>query len=207
MCGSPLTFGAEALLGPLGAETADHPAAEALRTFIANSPVPTSDSPLPTRPGWRVVVLSEESALFLQPALADEEHAYWSAEFEYVDSSWKWARSGQCDVKPWFDGLETARWEMAPAEQPSPESRTVAVLVSEQTCPNGESLKGPIEQAAVTYLEDSVIVVLGNRIPPGPHVGCGPLAPAAFLVELSEPVGDRQLLDGYVYPPEPRDGG
>jgi hypothetical protein len=61
-----------------------------------------------------------------------------------------------------------------------------------------------MEQAAVNYLEDSVIVFLGNRTPPGPRVGCGPLTSAEFTVELTEPLGDRQLNDGWVYPPEPR---
>lgn len=203
-CGSSLTFSADALLGGPGAETADHPAAEALRDLIADTPLPDSDSPLPEQDGWLVVVLSRESALFLLPAAPDQDHAYDYAEFHLGDTGWEYVRAGQCDVKPWFDGLETARWELAPAEQPGPESRTVAVLVSEQTCPNGESPKGPIEQAAVTYRDDSVTVVLGNRTPSGPQIGCGPLVPADFSVELNEPLGYRQLLDGYIFPPEPR---
>lgn len=198
-CGGPLTFSAAALLADPGAEMADHPAAEGLRTLLA------WDEVLPTRDGWQLVVLSEESALFVLPATPEEgPQTWWSAELKHADSGWEYVRSGQCHVKPWFEGLETARWELDPAEPLGPESRTMAVLVLEQTCPTGESPKGPIEQAAVTYLEDSVIVILGNRTPPGPHIGCGPLAPADFSVELNEPLGDRQLLDGYVFPPEPR---
>lgn len=205
-CGSELTFPAEALLGEPGAETADDPVAEALRRLLAETgPPPEGGGPwFAERPGWRLVVWSEESAQFLLPAMPDEGHAFWSVEFHLADSSWEFVRSGQCDVRPWFESLLPARWELPLDERPGPESRTVRVLVLEQICPSGESLPGPIVQAAVTYLEDSVIVVLGNRTPEGPQIGCGPLTPAEFFVELSEPLGDRQLFDGYVFPPEPR---
>lgn len=169
-CGSELIFGAEALLGEPGAETADHPAADALRRLLAETgPPPTGGGTwFADRPGWRVVVLSEESVQFLLPATPDEgAQLWWSAEFHRRGSDWDYVRHGGCDVRPWFEGLDTARWDLAPTEQPGPESRTVSVLVLEQICPNGESLKGPLEQAAVTYLEDSVIVVLGNRTPVG----------------------------------------
>lgn len=197
-CGSPLTFGAEALLGGLGAETADHPAAEALRSLLA------WDNVLPTRDGWRIVVLSEDDAVFLLPATPDEGSTFWNASFHRADSSWVYVRSGQCDAKPWFEGIEVAYWELAPGEQPGPDSRTLRVLVYEQACASGNSPEGRIVRAAVTYLEDSVIVILGTKPLPGPQMCGGPHPPAEFSVELREPLGDRQLLDGCVLPPEPR---
>jgi hypothetical protein len=54
-CGSPLAFAPGALSAPPGAEQADHPAAEALRQLLRG------DVP-PSRPGWRVVVLSDTHA-------------------------------------------------------------------------------------------------------------------------------------------------
>ena len=113
-CGSPLTFSAEALLGIPGAEAADHPAAEALRVLIANSP------PLPTRPGWRIVVLSDTSALFVLPATTDEGSAFWSAEFQRIDSSWEYVRSGQCNVHPSFEGVDPLVGSLPQANNPVP---------------------------------------------------------------------------------------
>lgn len=195
-CGSPLTFSAQALLAVPGAETADHPAAEALRMYL-------QESPLPRRAGWRLVVFSDEHALFLLPATPAEGSAFWSAEFERSESSWTYVRSGQCDIKPGFEGLEPARWELAPGEQPRPESRTLHVLVTEQGCASGTSPEGRIVPAAVIYLEDSVIVIFGTRPLPGPQT-CLPGPPVEVTVDLHEQIGDRQLLDGSILPPEPR---
>jgi hypothetical protein len=201
-----LTFSAAALLAEPGAETADHPAAEALRTLLANTPSPEADGPLPERDGWLVVVLSQQDALFLQPAAPDEDYAFLSAEFHRGDSGWEYVRSGGCEVQPWFEGLGPARWELAPGEQPSPDSETLRVVVFEQFCDSGDGPEGRVALAAVNYLDDSVIVILGERWPPGPQIGCGPQPPVEFSVGLTEPLGDRQLLDGWVYPPEPRTG-
>ena len=199
-CGSPLTFNALALLGDPGAETADHPAAEALRTLLAKNTV------LPQRAGWRVVVLSQDDAQFLLPATPDEGSAFWSAEFHRAGSSWEYVRSGQCDVRPWFEGLEAARWELAPGERPGRDSRTLRVLVFWHGCNSGDSPEGRVVLAAVNYLEDSVIVIFGERPLPGPQACGGPQPPAEFSIDLTEPLGDRQLLDGWVYPPEARGG-
>lgn len=195
-CGSPLTFSAQALVGVPGAERADHPAAEALRTLIA-------DSPLPKRSGWRLVLLSEQHALFLLPATQAEGSAFWSAEFEQGEIGWRYVRSGQCDVRPGFEGIESARWELVPGERPRPDSRSLNLLVFEQACASGQSPEGRIVPAAVIYLEDSVTVIFGTRPPPGPQT-CLQGPPAEATVDLHEPIGERQLFDGSVFPPEPR---
>jgi hypothetical protein len=207
-CGGPLTFGAAALLGDPGAETADHPAAEALRALIADSPLPEADSPLPERDqeGWLVVVLTEEDALFLLPTPLDADHAYSNAEFNLGDSGWEFVRSGQCDVKPWFEGLETARWELPPGSEPSSDSQTLNVLVFELSCASGQGPEGRIVLADVAYLDDSVVVTLGTEPLPGPQT-CQGSPPGEYSFDLEEPLGERKLYDGWVYPPEPRGGG
>lgn len=206
-CGSDLTFSLEALSGEPGAETADRPAAEALRTLLAGLEPPEGGGPwFADRQGWRVVVLAEESAQFLLPATPDEgEQLWWSAEFHRAGSDWDYVRHGQCDVRPWFEGLGLAYWELAPGEQPGPESLTLRVLVTEYGCASGKSPEGRIATAAMSYLENSVTVILGVTPLTGPQT-CNPGPPAEYIVELDEPLGDRQLLDGWVYPPEPRGG-
>jgi hypothetical protein len=198
-CGGPLTFTADALLGISGAEASDHPAAEALRQLVA-------DSPLPKRPGWRLVVLNDENAQFLLPATRPDGSAFWYAEFLSADSSWQYVRSGQCDITPALEGVEPARWELAPGAQPHSDSRTLSVLVFEQACASGASPEGRIVAAAVIYLVDSVTVIFGTRPLPGPQT-CQPGPPAEVSVELHEPLGSRELLDGSVIPPEPRWNG
>jgi hypothetical protein len=143
-CGSPLTFSAAALGAPGGAELADHPAAEALRGLL-------NDELLPQLHGWKVLVLDESTALFLVPARPGEGFAYWSAEFEREGSNWTYVRSGQCDIRPTFEGISPAHWELAPGESLAPPSQTVAVLVTELECASGQSPDERIVPAAILY--------------------------------------------------------
>lgn len=199
-CGSPLDFDAEALRGPTGVETSNHPAAEALRRLQSE------DRTLSGRHGWQVAVLTDSSALFLfREPTPDAEPSHWSAEFERRDGQWTWVRYGQCDIQPVFEGLETARWELAPGQQLTPDSRTFEVLVTEQGCSSGQGPEGRIVPAAAIYLETSITVIFAVRPLPGAQT-CQGAPPASVTLELDEPLGDRQLLDGSVIPAEPRGG-
>lgn len=193
-CGSPLTFNAAALLGPGGAESADHPAAAALRDVVA-------DGSLPSRAGWRVVVLNATHALLLLPGLPAEGSAFWNAEFE-KRGSWAYVRSGQCDVRPAFVGVEPARWDLLSPEVLERDTRSFEVLVTELGCASGQSPEGRVV-AAVLYLEASITIFAATRPLAGAQT-CDPGPPARIMVELAEPIGNRSLFDGSVIPPELR---
>jgi hypothetical protein len=194
-CGSPLTFNAAALGGPEGVENAEHPAAVALRELIG-------DSPLPSRAGWRVVVLNATHALFLLPALPDEGSAFWSAEFE-DRGEWQYVRSGQCDIRPAFGQLDPAHWELSGDQVLAADTRSLDLLVTELGCASGQSPEGRVVPAAVVYLETSIIIFIATRPLAGPQT-CNPGPPVRLDLELDEAIGDRQLFDGSVIPPEPR---
>lgn len=196
-CGGPLTFTADDLLAPSGAETADHPAAEVLRTLMETSP-------LPNRNGWRLVAMSDEEAVFILPALPGEGFAYWYAEVEAAGSTWQSGPFGQCDPMPRLEGLSPARWELAADADMGPESRVVRVLVFELACASGRSPEGRIAPAAVIYGEDSVTILFGTRPLAGGAQTCQAGPPAEVSVDLREPIGNRVLLDGSVFPAEPR---
>lgn len=195
-CGSPLTFNAAALQGAPGVETLSHPATIALRDLMRQGGVPN-------RSGWRVVVVSASSAQFLLPAAPDEGFAYWSAEFGVGAGGWTFVRSGQCDLRPVFQGVEAARWELAPGEAPTADTTTIKALVTEQGCASGRSPDGRVLPAAVVYLADHIAITFATRPLPGAHT-CEPGPPAVLLLDLEEPIGDRQLLDASIIPPEPR---
>lgn len=195
-CGSPLAFSVDALGGTPGAERADHPAARNLRQLVA-------DGSLPDGPGWRLVAFSEEGVLFLLPGTPRSGVSFWNAEFGPAEADWQPVRWGQCDIQPAFEGVEAARWELAPNERVGPNTQSFEALVFEQACASGASPEGRIVGPAVIPLEDSLIVILGTRPPPGPQT-CEPGPPATVRVQLPEPLGDRQLLDGSSFPAEPR---
>ena len=203
-CGGPLTFTTDDLLAAPGAEGMQHPAAEPLRALME------SDQ-LPNRSGWRLVALTDDRAFFLLPALPAEGVAFWYAEVEagaQADSAWQTGPFGQCDPMPRFEGLSAARWELAADADLRPESQVVRVLVFELACASGRSPEGRIAPAAIDYGDDSVTIVLGTRPPAGPAgpQTCQGSPPAVFSIELREPIGNRMLLDGSVFPPEPRGG-
>lgn len=195
-CGSPLPFGAEALRGPGGAEQADHPAAAALRDLL-------EESSLPARGGWQVVVLTGRSALFLLPEPRDSEFPYWSAEFETQGEAWTYVRSGQCQLRPIFEGMEAASWVLAPGQQITRDSKIFDVLVTEASCSSGQSPEGRIVPAAAIYQETSITVIFAVRPLPGAQT-CQGAPPATVTLQLDEQVGDRRLLDGSVFPAEVR---
>jgi len=199
-CGSPLAFSAQALRGPPGAELADHPAAAAFREQLLDGQLPH----LPASGGWQIVVLTHTNALFLLPAPQEnEEFQYWDAEFEKRDGSWANVGSGQCVVQPVFEDIEGARWELAPGERPTADSRRFDVVVTAQDCSSGQSPEGRIVPAAAIYQETSIIVIFGVRPLPGAQT-CQGAPPATVTLELEEPLGDRRLLDGSVFPAEQR---
>lgn len=195
-CGSPLVFGVDALAAIPGAERADHPAARNLRQFL-------DDGSLPDQSGWRLVVFNEDGALFLLPRTRGAGVSFWYAEFGPAETGWEAVRWGQCDIQPAFEGVEAARWELAPGEQIGPGTQSFEVRVFEQACASGASPDGRIISPAVIPLEDSLIVIVATRPPPGPQT-CQPGPPATVQVQLPEPLGDRQLLDGSTFPGEPR---
>ena len=195
-CGGPLTFTADDLLAPPGAETMDHPAAEPLRALMETDQ-------LPNRNGWRLVAMTDERAVFVLPAQPGGGFGFWYAEVEAAGSTWQTGPFGQCDPMPRLEGLSPARWELAAGAELGPESRVVRVLVTELACASGRSPEGRIAPADVTYGEDSVTIIFGTRPLAGAQT-CQAGPPAEVSVDLREPIGNRILLDGSVFPAQPR---
>lgn len=95
-----------------------------------------------------------------------------------------------------------AEWEPAPGQELTPDTREVEILVHEIECADGDSADGRIEEPEVDYTSDEVIVTVRVRAKDG-DVTCpgNPLTP--YVLELEEPIGDRDLLDGGPGRPSP----
>lgn len=198
-CGSPARFHPDALRGRVGAESADHPAAAALRRLLDH------DRALRGRQGWYLVALSDTGALFIVPGRPGEDIPYWMAEFEKRGDRWTFARSGQCEIRPSFEGIGQATWTLAPGQPLTPHTEVINVLVAELACASGSSPEGRLVPAAAVYQETAIIIIYGVRPLHGPQT-CQAAPAAATRLRLSEPLGDRQLLDGGVLPPAVRGG-
>ncbi len=89
-----------------------------------------------------------------------------------------------------------ARWDVDPeAGQLPPEATSVPILVQEVDCASGRPADGRVRVLDVDYGDDRIAVVIGV-VPQAGDQACpsNPLTP--FLLELDEPLGDRELVNG-----------
>ena len=99
---------------------------------------------------------------------------------------------------------EIADWEPAPAETLTAETQTVEILVHERACASGDTAEGRITEPDVDYRDDAVVVTI--RVQPKSGVQECPANPTTpYTLQLKEPLGDRELLEGTEQGSEPPD--
>lgn len=153
---------------------------------------------------WFVVEEGEGSRrLFGQPAQREERDppdAY--ASLELRDGRWAPVGWGQCRIELVAEGWGNARFEIDPAVLPDPDADRISVLATERACAGGEEPIGREVRAVILEEnEDAVSIVILVE----PQGGDCPSNPAfEFEVELGSPLGDREILDASLYPPEVR---
>jgi hypothetical protein len=119
---------------------------------------------------------------------------------------WDVVSRGGCTVEVHRPGTNRAEWELNPEIQTRPTDGTVSLLILENACASGIDPRPRLETPEVVYDDTSITIALFVRWPAG-----GPKAvftcigppPVPIAVELEEPVGNRELIDGAVYPPQP----
>jgi hypothetical protein len=94
-----------------------------------------------------------------------------------------------------------ARWWLDPAAGvPAADATAIKALVEEQKCASGRPPDGRILEPSVFYGQTGIIVTFLVRSQPGGQ-DCQGAGPGAFEFTLTEPLGDRKLLDGGQIPP------
>ena len=94
-------------------------------------------------------------------------------------------------------GSDGNRWWLTTA--PQPRDRTLDLTVHEQACASGQSADGRIRYD-VSYDDDSIVVTITTVSPAGEFQTCQGNPDTPLLLPLSEPVGDRAILDGRTTP-------
>jgi hypothetical protein len=201
-CDGPPGFLPALLDQPATAETEDHPSAIALRTARADNG--QAFEPLPPSGYW-LVSRDERIAEYLARPVGAPDREFASATVEKKDGVWKLVGWGNCHPAIVLDGLSRATWTLeAGADAPAAEATSVTALVTESVCTGGQPMGARLLPPAITYGEDSVLIVFAARplvFDEGVLVTC-PGNPASRVeVQLGEPLGERQLLDGGVFPP------
>ena len=194
-CGDGTTFPANALDGPGGAELGADEAAAGLRAVLAD----TEGLQLP-RSGWHLVALSATRAQFIGRGGGPD--AWFVVSLTRGAAGWTLDLAGECGlVVVLGPGIGPAAWWLDPAAGlPGPETREFTALVQEQSCAGGRPPDGRIAAPLVVYRPDAVIVVFGVVPLPGGQ-DCQGSPPGKVRIVLTEPLGQRRLLDGGVVPP------
>lgn len=195
-------FEASALEGPANAEEGNDQAAEVLRDALRREPLRS----LPER-GWREVARTAEHVLYLASEGGDEPPLP-HVRLGRSESAWELVDYGACEPLVVAEELHPATWTFE-GDPPAPDTTTFEVLVTETACVGGRSVEDRLRPPIVSENNESVVITFLAAPPPGGQGGsCIGNTPTEASVNLSEPVGDRVLRDGAVYPPRrPRGQG
>ena len=96
---------------------------------------------------------------------------------------------------PFADEGEPALWWPAPGEQVSADTHVLDVMVEEQECASGELATGRISEPTIDRSDEQVVVTFRVRPVEG-GADCPGNPPTPAKLDLGEPLGNRQLLDG-----------
>ncbi len=194
-CGGDAAFPRSALDHPFGFETGDHPLVPVLLEHLSGEFASYAEA------SWRLLHEDDRGALL------EADDPAGTVAFEWTGERWIWSgfSSGACDpgvVLP--PGLGEASWVLDPAaDPPGPDSRSVAVLVSELDCTGGSEIGERLVGPEVSESEDQVVIAFAVVPLEGGAFTCPSNPPRSVTVELSAPLGDRVLADGRWAPPRP----
>ncbi len=198
-CGQPgQRVPPEALLGPGLAELGLDPAAEVLRSVIAEAP---PETPFPPT-GWHRVSDGPDGDVFVARGAGDTP--WWAVEVGILGGTLQATGFGQCHlaiVAP--NGVSFARWWLDPDGPPvAPETKRLAILLREQECASGKPPVGRVLAPTIVTTPEGFLVAVpirqqltGQDCPGNP----------AFALELvlPEAIDSRGLFDASEFPPRP----
>lgn len=95
---------------------------------------------------------------------------------------------------------ESAQWELTSASEVTAQSTTLSVGVSRLACASGET--GKVLAPSITYDETQILIRIDVEPLTGDAYNCPSNDIVPLTVELSEPVGKRNLVDASCLDPE-----
>jgi len=147
---------------------------------------------------WIGVVRKRSRVDFLREG--DYPHAYFWITMMRKQGRWRDESGGDCKLWATSEG-ESSSSDWWLAASPQPEDEHLAVRASERDCTGGRKLGSKDFHPRVHYEPERIsIVVYAKPLKDGAYECPGnPSTP--FTIALSEPVGDRDIIDVGVYPP------
>jgi hypothetical protein len=201
-CGSVSFDPVAVFAGATSAERGRLNAERALRRLLASDYLPW----LP-RHNWRLAGDFHGRADFLHGRLGAELESgleLESLELRHRHHRWKMTTYSSCEPLSLRRGNSASPWFLA-TNQPAltPDTKRIRVDVGPGYC-DGKSAS---EAEEPVFYELAGKLVMTIWLHPKRFIGPGACEPPprepSLTVELPEPLGDRELLDGSVYPPRP----
>ena len=185
-------FGAEILAAPGRNDEDDpNPAAEALRRHLAQ---PGPDIDFLPDDGWTLAGMDDQLAEFV---IVGGDLGMTSVSVENQGGGWKVTGWGGCQPTIVLaKGLGDAEWAWGGPGIPGPDTQTFDALVTERSCASGRSSAGRVVGPEIVRADEMVLVMFAVRPLPGLTFTCQSNPSTRVPVDLGEPLGDRQLLDG-----------
>jgi hypothetical protein len=197
-CGGP-TFPAAGLNAPPGVEKASGPEFDALRATLTGF---ASAFPGLASWSWRLVGQDATDTIFLARTGATTDTGLISVDVMKGPNGWQVGNIGDCHLRVVLSAeYGPASWALNPAYlAPDAGTTTLEILVWEVACSGAAPTIGRMSAPVIDYATSTVTITLGVRPLQGPQTcPLGPGTPAS--VRLSQPLGNRTLLDGGTVPP------
>ncbi|HEX5984084.1 MAG TPA: hypothetical protein VFY69_07760 [Solirubrobacterales bacterium] len=183
--------------GPAGAERGKLPSERALRRFLAREILDWVP-----KHGWRRLAESNGYAQFAAGRL---RRGVETMTFRRVKGRWKWqSYSGGCLPGTVRRGIPAITWDLASDQPPlTPETRSILVELGPGECSSGKPKAPRLQKPEIREQNGALLLSLWVRpLPPGFYT-CEGIVEPPVRIELPEPLGERELLDGGTYPPRP----
>lgn len=116
--------------------------------------------------------------------------------------AWRWSGSQMGGACPLHhappEGLNAVDWVLAPSSLPlDPAATSLDILATERECVGGQEMGDRLVEPQVVMTAEKVRVVLAAEPPPGEAFECPGNPETPLTVELPQPIGDREVIEGY----------
>ncbi len=191
--GTLFPIGALETIRPL-AEAGDEGLATAIEPFLASG-----EGEFWPQEGWQLLHSDQENAQLVAKT-GDGTLAF--MHLSHDGSRWSWSGSSmagdECGLRfvvP--DGLNTVEWRLDPTgPELTEESTSIAVILNERECVGGIEIGDRLVGPQVVMTETQVFVAFAAEPPPGEAFTCQGNPDTPHRIDLPEPLGNRDLVEG-----------
>lgn len=167
--------------------------AEAIAPFLAGE-----EGQFWPQDGWQILHETDEEIHLV----ANTDDGLLAHMFVTDDGSgWQWSGASQAgdECRARFtvpEGLNTVEWRVDPAVPPTPETTELALILNERECVGGQAIGDRLVGPQIVMTDSQVFIAFAAEPPPGDAFECPGNPDTPFTVELAEPLGDRELMEG-----------